>query len=184
MAASHALMELFHLYPAPFVWALQRSDRVWRHCARLIRGDERYVDVVGSGGPLVHLLRPLEALASTITSRRYGRPRAVTARVALAAPPLLLLLLAACVAEEAAPRPPAPHARNAERDRRGRTPAGGDRDRERPTERRRGRRAPRAGGLLARRPGARRELPAAGAGRPRGGSRRWAPPATRASSRR
>ena len=76
VAASHALMEIFHLYPRPFVWALQRSDRVWKHCALLVRGDESYVDVVQSGGPLVHLLRPLESLARMVTSRRYGRPRA------------------------------------------------------------------------------------------------------------
>ena len=66
----------FHLYPPPFVWALQRSGRVWRHCARLVRGDESYVDVVRSGGPLAHLVRPLERLARAITARRYGRPRA------------------------------------------------------------------------------------------------------------
>ena len=76
VAASHALMELFHLYPPPFVWALQRSDRVWRHCALLIRGEEGYADIVGSAGPLAHVLRPLEAAARAITKRRYGRPRA------------------------------------------------------------------------------------------------------------
>jgi geranylgeranyl reductase family protein len=76
VAASHALMEIFHLYPPPFVWALQRSGRVWRHCARLVRGDERYVDVVWRGGPLAHLVGPLERFARSITARRYGRPRA------------------------------------------------------------------------------------------------------------
>ena len=50
--------------------------RVWRHCARLVRGDERYVDVVRSGGPLAHLVGPLERLARAVTARRYGRPRA------------------------------------------------------------------------------------------------------------
>ena len=74
VAASHALMEVFHLYPPPFIWVLQRSDRVWSHCAKLIRGDERYADVVRAGGPLAQLLRPLEALARAITRRRYGRP--------------------------------------------------------------------------------------------------------------
>ena len=76
VAASHTLMELFHLYPPPFVLALQRSDLMWRHCAQLIRGDEGYVDVVRSGGVLAHLLRPLEMFAREITRRRYGRPRA------------------------------------------------------------------------------------------------------------
>ena len=76
VAASHALMEIFHLYPPPFVWALQHSARVWRHCARLVRGDERYVDVVRSGGPLAHLVGPLERVARAVTARRYGRPRA------------------------------------------------------------------------------------------------------------
>ena len=76
VAMSHALMEIFQLYPPPFVWALQRSDRVWRHCARLLRGDECYVDVGSSVGPLARTLRPLEALARAITSRRYGRPKA------------------------------------------------------------------------------------------------------------
>ena len=75
-AASHALTEVFHLWPPPFVRALQRSDRVWRRCARLIRGDERYADVIASGGPLSRLARPLERLARAVTSRRHGRPRA------------------------------------------------------------------------------------------------------------
>ena len=76
IAASHALMEVFHLWPPPFVWALQRSGRVWRRCARLVRGEDTYVDLVRSGGPLAALAPPLERLARAITSRRHGRPRA------------------------------------------------------------------------------------------------------------
>ena len=67
-------MEVFYLYPTPFIWALQRSSRVWNHCARLIRGDERYADVVRTGGPFAHIVHPLGALARAVTRRRFGRP--------------------------------------------------------------------------------------------------------------
>ena len=29
LRASKGLMEVFYLYPPPFIWALQRSSRVW-----------------------------------------------------------------------------------------------------------------------------------------------------------
>ena len=74
IAISKGLMEVFYLYPPPFIWALQRSGRIWNHCARLIRGDERYADVVRTGGPFAHIVHPLGALARAITRRRYGRP--------------------------------------------------------------------------------------------------------------
>ena len=74
IAVSKGLMEVFYLYPPPFIWALQRSSRVWNHCARLIRGDESYRDVVRTGGPFQHIVHPLGALAKAITRRRYGRP--------------------------------------------------------------------------------------------------------------
>ena len=74
IAISKGLMEVFYLYPPPFIWALQRSSRVWNHCAKLIRGDETYSDVVRTGGPFQHIVHPLGALARSITRRRYGRP--------------------------------------------------------------------------------------------------------------
>ncbi len=74
IAISKGLMEVFYLYPPPFIWALQRSSRVWTHCAKLIRGDETYADVVRTGGPFAHIVHPLGALARSITRRRYGRP--------------------------------------------------------------------------------------------------------------
>ncbi len=76
LAVSHGLMEVFHLWPAPFVRWLQHSNRVWTHCTRLERGEETYLDVVASGGPARHIVHPLGRLAKAITSRRLGRPKA------------------------------------------------------------------------------------------------------------
>ena len=76
LEVSHGLMEVFHLWPAPFVRWLQHSNRVWTHCTRLERGEETYVDVVASGGPARHIVHPLGKLAQAITSRRLGRPKA------------------------------------------------------------------------------------------------------------
>ena len=76
LAVSHGLMEVLHLWPAPFVRWLQHSGRVWAHCIRLARGEETYLDVLAASGPARHLVHPLGRLASAITSRRFGRPRA------------------------------------------------------------------------------------------------------------
>lgn len=76
LAVSHGLMEVFHLWPAPFVRWLQHSDRVWTHCMRLERGEETYLDVLAASGPARHIVHPLGRLASAITSRRLGRPKA------------------------------------------------------------------------------------------------------------
>ena len=76
LAVSHGLMEVLHLWPAPFVRWLQHSDRVWAHCIRLARGEETYLDVLAASGPARHLVHPLGRLASAITSRRFGRPKA------------------------------------------------------------------------------------------------------------
>ena len=76
LAVSHGLMEVFHLWPAPFVRWLQRSNRVWTHCTRLERGEETYLDVVAAGGPARHIVHPLGKVAQAITSRRFGRPKA------------------------------------------------------------------------------------------------------------
>ena len=70
LEASRALMEIFHAAPAPFVWLLQRSDRVWDHCARLLRGEETYDGLVNSWGPVSRALGPLTALARLKTGRR------------------------------------------------------------------------------------------------------------------
>ena len=76
LAVSHGLMEVFYLWPTPFVRWLQRSNRVWTHCTRLERGEETYLDVVAAGGPARHIVHPLGKLAQAITSRRWGRPKA------------------------------------------------------------------------------------------------------------
>lgn len=76
IAVSHGLMEVFNLWPAPFVRWLQHSNRVWTHCTRLERGEETYLDVVAAGGPARHIVHPLGRIARAITSRRLGRPKA------------------------------------------------------------------------------------------------------------
>lgn len=76
LEVSHGLMEVFYLWPTPFVRWLQHSKRVWTHCTRLERGEETYLDVVASGGPARHIVHPLGRLAQAITSRRLGRPKA------------------------------------------------------------------------------------------------------------
>jgi flavin-dependent dehydrogenase len=73
LATSGALMEIFHASPAPFTRVLQRSNRVWTRCARLVRGEITHGDVVRTAGPLMATLGPLAAAARWRTRRRHGR---------------------------------------------------------------------------------------------------------------
>jgi len=75
IAASRALMEIFHAWPAPFSWAARNSDRVWGAMAALVRGSKTYEGIVRSTGPLAHTLQPLSAGARLLTERRYGSRR-------------------------------------------------------------------------------------------------------------
>jgi geranylgeranyl reductase family protein len=73
VAASSRLTELFHVWPRPFVWALQHSDRVWERSCELIAEDVGYTDIVDATGPVAGTLRPLAALASRFNHRRHAR---------------------------------------------------------------------------------------------------------------
>ena len=49
---SRQLQELFHFAPAPYVAAMQRSERFWLFFCYLIRGDLTYLDFVRMIGPV------------------------------------------------------------------------------------------------------------------------------------
>lgn len=71
VAASSRLTELFHVWPRPFVWALQRSDRVWGRACELVAEDVGYTDIVDATGPIARTLRPLAGLAGRLNHRRH-----------------------------------------------------------------------------------------------------------------
>ena len=73
VVASSRLTELFHVWPRPFVWALQRSDRVWERACRLLADDATYEDLVGATGPVARTLGPLASLASRFNHKRHAR---------------------------------------------------------------------------------------------------------------
>jgi geranylgeranyl reductase family protein len=71
-AASRALTEIFYAAPAPFVWAMQHSDRVWERCVQLVRGEVDYADIPRAFGALGTLtLGPVAALARRRTAARH-----------------------------------------------------------------------------------------------------------------
>lgn len=72
--ASQALMEIFNVNPAPFVWMLQHLGPFWDGACRMIRGEVTYIDLTHVAGPLsYHLLRPTSKVSRMITSRRVTR---------------------------------------------------------------------------------------------------------------
>lgn len=73
LETAHALMELFHAFPRPCVWALQHSDGVWGAAVGLVRGERTYGELTGRFGPATRTLHPLAAMARRWTTRRYGR---------------------------------------------------------------------------------------------------------------
>jgi len=70
--ASRALMDIFHAWPAPWVFLLQRSGLFWRTFCRVVRGDTSYDGLVHSFGPLYYTLAPLARAGRAITDRRWG----------------------------------------------------------------------------------------------------------------
>ena len=70
--ASRALMDIFHAWPAPWVFLLQRSGMFWRTFCRTVRGDTSYDGLVHSFGPLYYTLAPLARTGRAITERRWG----------------------------------------------------------------------------------------------------------------
>ncbi|MFQ5880631.1 MAG: NAD(P)/FAD-dependent oxidoreductase, partial [Dehalococcoidia bacterium] len=72
LIASHKLQDLFHQAPSPYVALLRYSDRFWRACCHLIRGELDYAGFVGKLGPLRPLFEAMVALAR----RRHPLPMA------------------------------------------------------------------------------------------------------------
>ena len=72
--ASQALMEIFNVNPAPFVWMLQHLGPFWDGACRMIRGEVTYIDLTHVAGPVSYaLLRPTAKVSRLITSRRVTR---------------------------------------------------------------------------------------------------------------
>lgn len=74
-AASRALMDIFHAWPDPWVWLLQRSDRFWNRFCEVVRGDDGYDHLVHSFGPLILALAPMAKAGRAWTSRQWGDAR-------------------------------------------------------------------------------------------------------------
>ncbi len=74
-AASRALMDIFHAWPDPWVWLLQRSDRFWNRFCAVVRGDDGYDHLVHSFGPLILALAPMARAGRAWTSRQWGDAR-------------------------------------------------------------------------------------------------------------
>lgn len=72
LAASRALMEVFHACPEPFAFALMRSRRVWGAAVALVRGETTYERITRRTGPVAAALAPLARVARHISRRRYG----------------------------------------------------------------------------------------------------------------
>ncbi len=72
--ASAALLEIFQLNPAPFIWLMQHSGPFWNGACRLVRGDASYDDLTYTLGPPMHaLLAPVSAVARQVNLRRHPR---------------------------------------------------------------------------------------------------------------
>ena len=74
VATSTALMDIFHAYPAPFIWMMQHVGPFWRSSVDLIRGDPTYMSLTERLGPVgPPLLGPTAALGRTVTRLRRRR---------------------------------------------------------------------------------------------------------------
>ncbi|MSQ41513.1 MAG: geranylgeranyl reductase family protein [Dehalococcoidia bacterium] len=73
LAASRALMEIFHAWPDPFTALFQRSDRLWGALCRVLTGEQSLDGIVrAASGPLAATLEPLAALSRCVNALRYG----------------------------------------------------------------------------------------------------------------
>ena len=72
LAASHALMDIFHAWPTPWVWLMQHSDRFFLRFCGILLGTETLDHLVHSFGPLTPLLHPVARGGRAITTRRWG----------------------------------------------------------------------------------------------------------------
>ncbi len=74
VAASTALMDVFHAWPDPFVWMLGHVGRFWQGGVDLLRGDATYHDLTYAFGPAGHaLLGPAASVGRLVTSARLRR---------------------------------------------------------------------------------------------------------------
>ncbi|MDP6607031.1 MAG: geranylgeranyl reductase family protein [Dehalococcoidia bacterium] len=69
IVASHALTEILHAWPRPFVTLIQRSERFWAAMAETLTGERTIDALVRRAGPAASLLA---SLARRVTARRYG----------------------------------------------------------------------------------------------------------------
>ena len=77
VAASAALMDIFHTAPGPFVWLMQHSGRFWDGACRLIRGETSYEALTYTLGPAMHaMLGPTASLGRMVTAKRLAREAA------------------------------------------------------------------------------------------------------------
>ena len=72
LVASHALTEIFHAWPRPFVALCQRSGRFWEAMCQTLTGEQTIDRLVARTGPLHATLAPLAAASRRVTTRRYG----------------------------------------------------------------------------------------------------------------
>jgi len=66
---SHALMEILHAYPRPFIWMLQHLDLFWTGAIDLIRGDSTYIDLTARFGTVGRKLLTPTAMAGSFIAR-------------------------------------------------------------------------------------------------------------------
>ncbi len=72
---SAALMDIFHAWPEPFVWAIQHASPFWTGACRLVRGDRTYIDLSHAfGSPGRALLQPAARAGRMVRRRRTPAP--------------------------------------------------------------------------------------------------------------
>jgi geranylgeranyl reductase family protein len=72
LVASHALTEIFHAWPSPFVALCQRSGRFWKAMCQTLTGEQTIDRLVVRTGPLRAALAPMAAASRRVTAQRYG----------------------------------------------------------------------------------------------------------------
>ena len=79
LEASRRFQDVFYLVPGVYVGLLERSDRIWRLLARLIRGEQTYVGLQARLGALGFAVDGLSLLCAH-TARPRRRPAAAVER--------------------------------------------------------------------------------------------------------